>query len=123
MPGGKSEFHFTTPSTSKADSNQGNTPKVDTSCSKALANNVFLYHKILLKRNVACENFHPGADPRGKCWFEHGKCWFKQTSHETCEPREVRVHCAVEHGVEARCGRSLVFSVQCFGFRVHGSGL
>jgi hypothetical protein len=54
-PGGKSEFHFATPSTRKVDSNQGNTPKVDTACSKARCNNVFLYHETLLKRNVSCE--------------------------------------------------------------------
>jgi hypothetical protein len=54
-PGQKSEFHLTTPSTSKVDSNQGHTPKVLGIGALRRRNNVFLYDETLLKRNVACE--------------------------------------------------------------------
>jgi hypothetical protein len=54
-PGLKWEIHFTTPSSSKVDSNQGNTPKVLGIGALRRRNYVFLYHETLLKRNVAFE--------------------------------------------------------------------
>ena len=48
-PGHKWDFHCTTPSTSKVDSLPGTTPKVDTACSKARRNNMFLYHATVVK--------------------------------------------------------------------------
>jgi hypothetical protein len=48
-PGHELQLHFTTPSTHKVDSDQGNTPKVLGIGAIAERYNVFLYHETLLK--------------------------------------------------------------------------
>ena len=54
-PSHKWEFHFTAPSKSQVDSNQGNTPTVLGIVALCRRDNMFVYQETLLKRNVALE--------------------------------------------------------------------